>query len=131
MSTLGPAWRSVKGRRSAGKSGLLKNTRTPAFFPAAKRQPSACGPQAGPDYGNEIDLRQIQSFWLYGDMGRGVLKCSSDHTAIKVVQTGSSQSEKRNTLHAQQLGDCTQCLGHSVADTEWSPLRPAIVSEIK
>ena len=51
---------------------------------------------------------------------RGVLKRSSDHTAIIVVQTGSGQSEKRNTPHAQQLGNCTQRLGHSVADIESS-----------
>ena len=49
--------------------------------------------EAGPDYGNEIDLRQIQSFQLHGDMGGGVLKHSSDHTAIKVVKTGSGESE--------------------------------------
>ena len=88
MSTLVPAWRSVKGQRSAGKSGLLKNTRTPAFFPAAKRQPSACGPQAGPDYGNEIDLRQIQSFWLHGDMGRGVFKRKQKHKTHHGMFTG-------------------------------------------
>ena len=58
--------------------------------------------EAGQDYGNEIDLRQIQYSRLHGDTGRGVLKRSSDYTAIIVVQTGSGQSEKRNTPHAQQ-----------------------------
>ena len=52
------------------------------------RQPSLQPQEVGPDYRNESDLRPIQFFRLHGDTGRGVLKRGSDHTAIKVVQTG-------------------------------------------
>ena len=112
-----PAWRSVKPSGPAHRRAVWVAQHTHAGLLSSRQE-------AGPDYGNEIDLRQIQSFQLHGDTGRGVLKRSSDHTAIIVVQSGSCQSEKRNTQHAQQFGNCTQRLGHSVADTESSSGSP-------
>ena len=89
MNTLLPAWRSVK------PSGQPGQEQRRAVWVAQKQTHAGLlsrSQEAGPDYRNEIDLRQIQSFWLHGDTMRGVLKRNSDHTAIKVVQTGSGQS---------------------------------------
>ena len=111
MSTLVPAWRSVK------PSGPAQRRAVWVAQHHANAGLLSCRQEAGSDYGNEIDLRQFQSFLLHGDTGRGVLNRS-------VVQTGSGQSEKRNTPHGQQLGNCTQRLGHSVADSESSSGSP-------
>ena len=90
MSTLVPAWHSVEPSGPAQRlAGWVAQKHAHAGF-LSRRQ------EAGPDYRNDIDLRQIQSFRLLGDTGRGVLKRGSDNTAIKVVQTGPGQSEKRN-----------------------------------
>ena len=102
MSTLVPAWRSVKPSGPAQRRAVSVAQQHAHAGILSRRQ------EAGLDYEDEIDLRQIQSFRPYGDTGRGVLKRSSDHTTIRVVQTGFGQSEKRNTPHAQQLGDCTE-----------------------
>ena len=105
MRTLVPAWRSVKPSGPAQLRAVWVAQQHAHAGLLSRRQ------EAGPDHGNEIDLRQIQSFRLHGDTERGVLKRSSDHMAIIVVQTGSGQSEKRNTPHAQQLGNCTSVQG--------------------
>ena len=87
MSTLVPAWHSVEPSGPAQRlAGWVAQKHAHAGF-LSRRQ------EAGPDYGNKIDLRQIQSFLLHGDTRRGVLKRSRDRTAIKVVQTSSAQSE--------------------------------------
>ena len=91
MRMLVPAWCSVKPSGPAQRRAVWVAQKHVHSCLLSRRQ------EAGPDYGNEIDLRQIQPFRLHGDTGRGALKRSSDHAAIKVVQTCSGQSEKRNT----------------------------------